>query len=90
MPSDWSGGNYIARGGMILMCIPKATHDRLREADKMKARAELENKLAQLSGRKPGDRPGSLERRGSTSRDFGPILGGNETAYAGGGRTIQR
>ena len=82
MPSDWTGGNYITRGGMILMEIPKATHDRLREADTAKARGELENKLAQLSGRRPGDK-GGFERRGQTSRDFGAIQGANEALYAG-------
>jgi hypothetical protein len=82
MPSDWTGGNYITRGGMILMEIPKATEERLREQDRQKARAELENKLAQLSGRRPGDK-GGFERRGQTSRDFGAIQGANEALYAG-------
>jgi len=82
MPSDWTGGDYITRGGMILMEIPKATHERLREADAAKARGELENKLAQLSGRRPGDK-GGFERRGQTSRDFGAIQGANEALYAG-------
>jgi hypothetical protein len=79
MPSDWTGGNYITRGGMILMEIPKATHDRLREADTAKARGELENKLAQLAGRKPGQ----FERRGTPVREFGAIQTGNEALYAG-------
>ena len=90
MPTDWTGGNYIVRGGQILMEIPKVTHDRLRDAEKEKAFMELQNKVDQINGRGPKDRPGAQPRRGVTTRDFGPILGANESAYAGGGRTIAR
>jgi hypothetical protein len=80
MPTDWTGGDYIIRGGMILMEIPKAIADKIREDDRRKAAGVIQAKEQQLSGR-PADRPQSFPRRGSTAREFGPILGPGETAY---------
>lgn len=84
MPTDWAG-TTITRGGMILMEIPEVTFQK-RQAEALEiARGEVENKLAQLSGRSPKDRPGAQSRRGSATREFGPILdvSRGETAYRG-------
>ena len=79
------------RGGQILMELPANLVARRRQDEYDKARGEVQTKLAQLSGRSFKDRPGTQERRGSTTREFGPILQNNETLYQGqlvGGHVI--
>lgn len=82
MPFDWPG-DTIMRGGTILMEIPKQTADKRKDEALREARAELENKLAQINGVGPKDRAGAQPRRGSASREFGPILEAGEQAYRG-------
>lgn len=80
MPLDWTGGNYIIRGGQILMEIPKAIADRVKERDLQLARDAVRAKEQQLSGRAP-NRPNTFERRGQAVKEFGPILHEGESAY---------
>jgi hypothetical protein len=82
MPSDWPG-DTIVRGGTILMEIPKVVAEQRKSEALREARSELENKLAQINGVNPRDRSGAQPRRGSTTREFGPILEQGETAYKG-------
>jgi len=82
MPSDWPG-DTIMRGGQLLCEIPKTTAEKRQAEMLADARAELENKLAQINGRSAKDQPGAQPRRGSATREFGPILDANrgEQAY---------
>lgn len=82
MPSDWPG-DTIMRGGTILMEIPKVTAKKREEEALRDARSELEHKLAQINGVGPRDRSGAQPRRGSATREFGPILEQGESAYRG-------
>lgn len=85
MPSDWPG-DTIMRGGQILCELPEAMAEKRQAEALADARAELENKLAQINGRSAKDQPGAQPRRGSTTREFGPILDANrgEQAYRAG------
>jgi hypothetical protein len=86
MPADWPG-DTILLGGQILMEIPKVIAQRRKDEALQDARAELEAKLAQINGRSAKDQPGAQPRRGTATREFGPILDANrgEQAYRIGG-----
>ncbi len=82
MPPDWPG-DTIVRGGTILMEIPKTIADQRKDEALREARSELDAKLAQINGVGPRGRTGEQPRRGSATREFGPILEQGETAYRG-------
>jgi hypothetical protein len=82
MPDDWPG-DTIVRGGTILMEIPKKIAEQRKDEALRDARSELEHKLAQINGVSAKDRSGAQPRRGSASREFGPILEQGESAYRG-------